>query len=262
MNRLRLLVLVGVLAFVANVTSLGNGFVYDDGVIIEENPRVLDATKMGDILTTPYWGSRAGGGLYRPVATFTYALNHRAGGLNPFGYHLVNVLLHACVSVLVALVAASFLPIWFAALAGALFAVHPIHVEAVANVVGRAELLAAFGFIGAWLAARRARQAGGARSDGGGRSTSGSIAWRLIAAFLYGVALFSKEVAVGLPVALLVADWLERRRPDWLLSAFLFGMLGLYLFARWKVLGSVGLPKEFVIYRLDNVIATQPFLPG
>ncbi|TPW17836.1 MAG: hypothetical protein FD129_214, partial [bacterium] len=155
MTRPTWLLLVGFTAFLVYVTTLGNGFAYDDGVIIEESPLVTEPARMGEVFTTPYWGSKAGGGLYRPVATLSYALNHRVHGLKPFGYHLVNVLLHAAVSVLLTLLALQYLPLAAAGLAGLIFAVHPIHTEAVANVVGRAELLSAVGFLVASLAARR-----------------------------------------------------------------------------------------------------------
>ncbi|MDZ4803360.1 MAG: tetratricopeptide repeat protein [Candidatus Eisenbacteria bacterium] len=250
MTRPTLLLITGLTAFLVYVTTLGNQFAYDDGIIIEENPRVTEAARMGEILTTPYWGSRAGGGLYRPVASFSYALNHRLHGLQPFGYHLVNVLLHAAVSVLLTLVALEYLPLLAAMLAGLIFAVHPIHTEAVANVVGRAELLSALGFLAAWLAARRV--SGGAWTWG----------YRILAGVGYAFGLFSKEVAVVLPLVLLVSDWIERRRIDRpLYGVLLLAAVG-YFALRWQVLGAIGLPKEFIISRLDNVIATQPLLPG
>lgn len=258
MNRPTWLLLVGLVALLAFVTSLGNEFAYDDGLIIQENPRVTEAARMGEILTTPYWGSRAGGGLYRPVASLSYALNHRLHELQPFGYHLVNVLLHAAVSVLVTLVALEFLPLLAAGLAGLIFAVHPIHTEAVANVVGRAELLSAFGFLLAWLAARRVSAAPGEAA----RPDAARWGFRILAGVGYAFGLLSKEVAVLLPVALLGVGWIERRRIDRpLYGVLLLAAVG-YFALRWHVLGAIGLPKEFVIAKLDNVIVSQALLPG
>lgn len=73
----------------------------------------------------------------------TFRLNYLFGGYKPFGYHLINVLLHCLATGLVVKVARVLLPsLWGPAIAGALFASHPIHTEAVAGLVGRADLAA------------------------------------------------------------------------------------------------------------------------
>lgn len=247
-HRPRLLLLVALLALLAGSTSLTNDFAYDDNVIVQENPLVTDPGRIGEIFRTPYWGTRAGGGLYRPMAILSYALDHRLHGGAPFGYHLVNVLAHLLVSLLVTLVALEALPRGPAALAGMFFAVHPIHTEAVANVVGRAEILAALGSLAAWWLYQR--------RDG--------PAWprRLLAAAALAFGLFSKEVAIALPPLLLFWDLVRRRRPDWSALALQFAVVGIYLAFRIEVLGALGNPKELVLYRVNNVIGSQPWLPG
>jgi tetratricopeptide (TPR) repeat protein len=134
---------------------------------------------------------------FRPLATWTFAANHALGGLAPAGYHLVNVVLHAGVSALVVATAtATGLPLATAAIAGALFAVHPIHTEVVANGVGRAELLAAV-FA---LAALRLRR-------GSNRSVRPALR-DAASAVAFGAALLSKEHAIGFLVVLPLADLL------------------------------------------------------
>lgn len=245
---LRWLLLVAALALLAGSTSLVADFAYDDQSIVKSNPMVSDPAMTGKIFVTPYWGSRAGGGLYRPMAILSYALNHRLHKYRPLGYHLVNVLLHVAVSLLVMLTALQVLPVGAAVLAGALFAVHPIHTEAVANVVGRAEILSAAGFLAGWLLYQRA----------------GAPSWgrRVLAGVALAVGVFSKEVALVLPVALLAWDLIRRRRPDRAGLLVQAAVIVLYLGLRHHVLGAFGNPKELTIYRLDNVIMSQPFLPG
>lgn len=263
MRRLAAL-LCALLACAAYATSLGNGFAYDDQSIVVENAVVTGPASVGQILASPYWGSRKMGGLYRPFTVATYALNHRVAGLAPFGYHLVNVLLHAAVSALVLLVALEWLGLAGALTAGLLFAVHPIHSEAVSNVVGRAELLAALGVLLAWRLEPRGVGGGGAGSAVAGAAAARGGAWpaRLGAAAAFGVGLFSKEVAVTWLGAGLLLAFLRRRRldlPTWLLYG---GITLVYFALRLKVLGALGNPKELQIYRIDNVIATLPFLSG
>ncbi len=152
-RRAAILVLVAALAVYLN--SLGGQFVFDDTSIIQNNPQIrrLSITNLHQVFGSHYWQTVAGqGGLYRPVVILSYALNYTVGGLNPWGYHFLNVLLHALNAVLVFwIVQELFGELVFAAWSGVLFALHPIRTEAVAYVVGRAESLAAFFFLVAWL---------------------------------------------------------------------------------------------------------------
>ncbi|MFQ5491416.1 MAG: tetratricopeptide repeat protein, partial [Phycisphaerae bacterium] len=142
-------------ALVCYANSLGNAFCEDDLPIIVQNPLVTQPGGWGRLWLTDYWQVKATAVLdrdllYRPVALLSYRINHLLGGLRPAGYHLVNVLLHGLVTVLVYRLGRRLTGSGTAAVAaGVLFAVLPIHSEAVDNVVGRAELLAALFVLGA-----------------------------------------------------------------------------------------------------------------
>src|SRR4029077_15573998 len=87
-----------------------------------------------------YWPAQMGGGLYRPLTIATYVLDWRTGAVAWF--HAVNLLWHAGASAALAMLARRLSGERAAWVAGLLLAVHPVHVEAVANIVGRAELMA------------------------------------------------------------------------------------------------------------------------
>jgi hypothetical protein len=92
---------------------------------------------------------------YRPLTVITFRWNVAWHGFNVFGFHLVNLLMHAACSALVVLVARRVLrehSVYAPLFAGLLFAVHPVHVEAVANIVCRAELLCCLFWCLAFLA--------------------------------------------------------------------------------------------------------------
>jgi hypothetical protein len=129
----------GGLALLVALPSLVNGFVYDDVPAIVANPIVTAGHFLG-IWTSPYWPL---GLLYRPLTVQLFALEWQAGGGSPLPFHLVNALLYVAVTVLVARIARRWLPSAGALIAGLGFAVHPAHVEVVANGVGQSELLAA-----------------------------------------------------------------------------------------------------------------------
>ncbi|HKQ59722.1 MAG TPA: DUF1736 domain-containing protein, partial [Candidatus Polarisedimenticolaceae bacterium] len=174
--------------------SLANGFALDDLPLVRDNPEIRRLSGATLAAARPYWPQGEGSGLYRPLVIASYALNYAVTGAGPAGFHAVNVLLHAAASVLA----------WFAlrrvgvhygtALGGALlFAVHPVHAEAVANVVGRAEILAAIGVLSAWLLHRRDRL--------------------VAAAACYLAALLSKETALLAPLLFVLDDRLRGERP-------------------------------------------------
>ena len=120
------------------------------------------------LLTDDFWGtpmaSHKSHKSYRPLTVLSFRLNHIIHELRPFGYHLVNTLLHAAVSALFLRVCQTtvFGPEQRGAslLAGVLFALHPVHTEAVVNVVGRAELLSALFFLLAFLQYQRCMRPG------------------------------------------------------------------------------------------------------
>ncbi|KAL1495849.1 hypothetical protein AB1Y20_014493, partial [Prymnesium parvum] len=120
--------------------------VFDDLKAISENPDVTGASA-SSLLHNDFWGHplRSAGthGSYRPLTTLTFRWNFQLHGHEPFGYHLVNLVLHTLASALWAVFLRSIVPNAprARAAAAALFAVLPVHCDAVASVVGRAELL-------------------------------------------------------------------------------------------------------------------------
>lgn len=188
---------VGLLALAVYANALRNGYALDDEAIILRNRVVHGLGDLRGVLLGPYWTDT--GELYRPVTLLTFALGWAVHGPSTVAMHAWNVGVHAACSALVAvLVLRLGGGRTAAALAGALFAVHPVHVEAVANGVGRAELLATL-FV---LAGSLAYLGGRARAPG-----------RIAAVCaLYLLALGAKEIAVSFPALLLVLDVLRTRR--------------------------------------------------
>ncbi|MEK7477373.1 MAG: tetratricopeptide repeat protein [Candidatus Coatesbacteria bacterium] len=149
--------LVALAAFAVYLTALPNGLVYDDLQVIPGNRLVEHPGDVWAIFTGPYRiGQQAVIGLaYRPLTVWSFGwnfgINELAGlpGDSPFGFHLLNVILHAatCI-VLYAMCLRLGLGGWTGLGASLLFAVHPVHTEAVTAVVNRSEILAAlFGLL-------------------------------------------------------------------------------------------------------------------
>lgn len=216
MNARRLYLIVAACAVAVYVTALWNRFALDDVYIIPLNPLVRSGEGVWRAFAAPYWPPDLGGAMYRPLAVATYALDWMTHSTAWF--HLVNLLWHAAASVLVAALARHWAGDRPALIAGLVFAVHPVHVEAVANVVGRAELMAAvFTLAAVWAALER-----------------GSVWWSAAA---IACGLLSKENAAVAP-ALIVWAWVvgvarpsRRMAAGYLVAWTLVGAA--YAAARW-----------------------------
>jgi len=231
-------------------TTLANGFVHDDKPIVADNQLLRDPGNLSRIFGSGYWTTHESSvpELYRPLTILSLALNRLVLGERPIGFHLVNILLHGLVAWLLFRLAlelgASRALAWTA---GLLFAVHPVHVEAVAPAVGRSELLAAGFVLAALIAHRRGRVA-----------APGNLAFVLASLFFLAASL-SKESAMAFPALAILTDaflpaapraWSERLFPYllYLVAAAIF------LAARVGVLGAVA---ASVIHPLDNPLVAM-----
>jgi Flp pilus assembly protein TadD len=231
---------VASLAVLPYLTAFPGDFVSDAQAALLKNRALRES---GEWLAwfgrTFYWGSTLDDPtLYRPLTVISFVAQLRSTGLRAWTIVLGNVALHAGVSVLVLRLGRRLLgPV--GGLSGALlFAVHPIHVEAVAWVMGRSELLAAGFGLGACLAALRA-------SDPGERR---AVAWAAGGAASYLAAALSKEHAVAL-IAWFPLPWAVHAtrargfRPPrgviWLIAGSALA-LGVFLLLRAYALAQVG----------------------
>ena len=134
---------LALLAIAASATGIVNGFTYDDRPVILENPFMRDLHGWWRAFTTPYWPPDWGSDGYRPLTSLAFKLEFALSGGNAMVIHGANIALYALSAVLAYYLARRVLPEWCAWVVAALFAVHPVHVEAVANGVGQSELLVA-----------------------------------------------------------------------------------------------------------------------
>lgn len=218
------------LALLAYANSFHGEFVLDNRAILLDDRRLQQWSwkNIHLILTREYWWPRAREGLYRPVTTFSYLLNYSVLGNEdrPFGYHLINFVLHCVNFALVyALIGSLTGRVWTAGFGAALFAVHPVATEAVTNIVGRADLLAAAGVLAGLLSYIRLKNLTGGRR----------ALWLLALGLSFGLGLFSKENAIALAGLLVLYDVVFGSRPEWRGYAALLPGLALWLWARHEV---------------------------
>ncbi|XP_067998904.1 protein O-mannosyl-transferase TMTC3 isoform X2 [Melanerpes formicivorus] len=135
--------------------SLFCGFVFDDVSAILDNKDLHPSTPLKNLFQNDFWGTpmseERSHKSYRPLTVLTFRLNYLFSELNAVSYHFLNLVFHGVVCIVFLKVCKLFLDNRSSVIASLLFAVHPIHTEAVTGVVGRAELLSSIFFLAAFL---------------------------------------------------------------------------------------------------------------
>lgn len=260
-----------VVNFILFSNSLTGEFVYDDTRQIVRNPLIQDPSLYGKALVSDVWAFKGDGtytasNYWRPTFTAYHILNFRLFGLDPFGWHFLNLALHAVVCLLIFLLLLKWEASPGAAFSIALlFAVHPVHVESVAWISGSPDILfAASALASFWFADKWAR-------------SKRNFLSLIVALIFYGLALGSKEVALlCFPIYFLI---FSRRRElnngfadenDVKLDTDLQGetqisnskaaatfafLAGLYFVFRWMILGRISESADSAAGLLSAVIS-------
>jgi hypothetical protein len=243
----RLYLVVAACAVVVHVGALWNRFAMDDNYIILHNAVVHSLSGVWRAFLGPYWPADFGGKAYRPLAVATYAVDWQLN--SAMWYHAANLLWHMGATLALTLLARRWLSPLGAFAAGLLFAVHPVHVEAIANVIGRAELMAgAFLCLAVYAALIKE-----------------SVFWSLLA---FAGALLSKENGAVVP-GLVVFAWLlgfprpPRRKivvfvASWVLLAAVYGAVRwsiLHPFAHYENVAPVFVGEGHLAVRLTGIAA-------
>lgn len=220
------------------------GYIWDDDVYVTQNQLLSAPDGLRRI-----WFSLDSPSQYFPLVYTTFRLEYALWGLNPAGYHWVNILLHAANALLVwrLLLALRVPGAWLAA---ALFALHPVHVESVAWITERKNVLMGLFFLLSLLAWVRFVE-GDAKRRG---------KFYALALLFYALALFSKTTACTLPAALLLILWLKKIPITWgrVRQVVPFVVLGIVmgLVTIWwerhhqgtqGELFAIGLPERFLV---------------
>ncbi|MCZ6785062.1 MAG: tetratricopeptide repeat protein [Proteobacteria bacterium] len=227
----------------AYAPALGAGFVWDDDDYVTENPLLHEPDGLRRI-----WLSADAPSQYFPLTYTTFRIEYALWELEPLGYHLVNVLLHAANALLLwwVLVRLGLPAAWLAA---AIFALHPVQVESVAWITERKNVLSLFLSLGSLLAWLRFTEPG-ARRPGPAYGTSLALA---------ALALTAKTTACTLPAAQVLVLWARGRAVDarrWLqIAPFLLlglAMGGVSLLWERTHQGTVG--ERFALAPLESLL--------
>jgi Tfp pilus assembly protein PilF len=251
-----------ILGLLAYLPSLSYPYLQDSVAAVEHNP-VVERGDLVEIFRSHYWKDTVSNArtLYRPVTVLSFALERRvAGEPSPGLSHLVNMLLHLINAALLFLYCRRLgAAAWFALFAAWLFTVHPLLLQGVINVAGRADLLATLFSLAALLAFTTTRTRSGSQLMTAGRLRLASWSTGL---FLF-LALCSKEIALVTLPLLLAQEFLVRERENipraresWIhrSTALAPCVLAMLLFIHLRTLAIGEFPGMQIIPPEDNVL--------
>jgi len=261
------LFIIPLFAIALYLDTLRNGFVYDDIPQVVQNPWIRNFHSITVIFTSGAWGfAGEGSNYYRPLMHIIYMLTYALFGLNPLGFHVINIVIHAGVSLLVFVLASRFLagvqlthrlPALSAPVsAGLLFAAHPIHTEAVSWVSGIPDLSFTFFCLASLLLYMKLPA---------NRIPSLHPHYPL-SVFLFFLATLCKETALVFPFLVIAYDHFVRRdrRTLWNQAARylpFFSATAVYFLLRAQALGSFAPVKRHAeLSAYQYVISALPLL--
>ena len=213
------------------------GYIWDDNTHVTHNPALHDGQGLIDLWA---WGPKAvfdhttkpATQQYYPVTFTSFWLEYQAWGLEPFGYHLDNVLLHLLSAFLIWIILRHLgFSDGVAFLAAALFAVHPVNVESVAWISERKNTLSLALYLAAalcWIRWNRLDTFSVLSPQSSALDKPRDFAWLFWACLLFALALLAKSVTATLPAALLLIAWYKRGK---LRSVDFLGALPLFIIA-------------------------------
>jgi tetratricopeptide (TPR) repeat protein len=229
--------LIVLLIFLAYLPALRGGFIWDDDAYVTQNPVLHDGEGLRQI-----WFKVGAVPQYYPLSFTSFWVDYHLWKLNPLGYHLINLLLHAINAILLWTILRQ-LRVRGAWLAAAVFAVHPVNVESVAWITERKNVLAGFFYLSSALACLQfwlPNLAADRRTQRGPQTTAAGLGnWKFywLALLLYLCALLAKTATIALPVAVLLVVWWKRGKVGWRelfpLTPFLAVGLAMGLFTVW-----------------------------
>ena len=257
-NKKHIFVTLFTLCFLVFGSTLFFPFVHDDFIYIENNPSIGDLSHIPGIFTETFalGNTSLTNPYYRPILEIFYRLHYSLFALNPFGYHLTNLLFHFLNSILVFFLLDKITQrTKLAGIIAVLFLVHPVQTEAVACISGISNLFYSFFSLSSILLYIKAFKKQKDRPN-----------WFYLLGSLlsYGIALFGKEQAIVMPLALILYDLCFSRTPNKisinrLLGKCLFFFCALqYLLWRKALLGNAIIPWAVASHRLGAHLLAIP----
>ncbi|MBX7041867.1 MAG: tetratricopeptide repeat protein [Ignavibacteria bacterium] len=221
--------------FIVFANALDGGFVFDDESVVVNNSSIQNLSNIPKYFTAEEGFHKVIGKYYRPLVSSSYAVDYAIWGLNPYGFHLTNIIIHCIASML--LFRIFQLLFWrykyrniFSLLTALIFVVHPVHTEAVTWISGRTDSMVTLFFFASFIFyLEYTREQKHDRRTGQIVSVqTHKPVYLYLSLLFYAVGLLCKEMLVTMPVIILLYDFVYRRKDlDYLRkNAFVYILFG------------------------------------
>lgn len=251
-----------IVAFLVYYNSLYNEFVFDDESVIINNTSIQSLSNIPKFFTAEEGFHKVIGRYYRPVVSASYAFDFSQWGLNPFGFHLTNIIIHI-VSCLLLFKILSVL-FWrykyrllFALFSTLIFAVHPIHTEAVTWISGRTDSMVTMFFFASFLfyiQFTKELEFDKYEKTSLHKITNKNYLYLFLSLFFYILGLLTKEMIITMPAVILLYDFIYRKKKanylkENITAYLLFTLVTIiYLIVRYNMLKSIPERESYLYF--------------
>jgi len=241
-----------VISYIVFYNSLYNEFVFDDESVIVNNASIQNTDNIVKYFSGEEGFHKVIGKYYRPIVSASYAVDFSIWGLDPYGFHMTNLIIHIIASLLLFKILSFLFSRYkyrniFSLFGALIFAVHPIHTEAVSWISGRTDSMVSMFFFASFLF--YIKFTGNPHHEGHENTKhtepSGNFMYLAVSLIFYVFGLLSKEMIVTMPVIILLYDFVYRKKDFKYLKKNLitYGLFAavtlIYLFIRHSVLADV-----------------------
>ena len=266
-------VIIIIVTYAVFQNSLSNEFVFDDESVIIGNTSIQSLSSIPKYFTADEGFHKVIGRYYRPVVSATYAIDYSIWGLDPYGFHLTNVIIHIiCCLLLFKIFRVLF---WrykyrnlISLLSALIFAVHPIHTEAVSWVSGRTDSLVTLFFFASFLFYLEFTKELEYHKEENSlhKITKKNYFYLFLSLFFYAAGLLTKEMIVTMPVIIVLYDFVYRKKDlkyfkENMLNYILFaGITIIYFIVRYELLKDIPERENYLYFigkNYDIVIGTM-----
>lgn len=277
MNKYLAILVISVWAFLIYYNSLSGEFVFDDESVVQTNLSIRSLSNIPKFFTADEGFHKVIGRYYRPVVSASYTVDYAFWGLDPYGFHLTNILIHIISSVLLFFILEHLFKknkksVLFSFIGTMIFAVHTIHTEAVTWISGRTDSIVTLFFFASFLFYIKYsdKEKSKTSTDASPRRITEILRetkFLILSLVFYFLGLLSKEMIITMPVILFLYDYFYRKvdfkkiLSNYRVYLYFIGLTVLYLIIRYVLLLNIPEREKYLyFYGIDFFTAFATML--
>lgn len=257
MNKYLAILIIGIWSFLVYYNSLSGEFVFDDESVVQTNLSIRSLSGIPKFFTADEGFHKVIGRYYRPIISTSYAIDYAIWGLDPYGFHLTNIIIHIICSVLLFYILTQLFrkyknSVFISFLGAMMFAVHTIHTEAVSWISGRTDSIVTLFFFASFLF--YIKYSDEEKSKTSQYPLQRGTRFLILSLVFYFFGLLSKEMIITMPMILLLYDFFYRKQDlkkiisNYKIYLYFIGLTVLYLIIRYLLLLNIPEREKYLYF--------------